>query len=395
MRIRLRRTPKDPRGSAIMLFGLMLPMFVGFAALSVDSGVLAVARAQLSTVADAAALAGATQLADDYFRIGITNLSNANDKAATIGQYNLVLGQAAVITQNPGNASGVGDIMVGYIDPTNTQSTLDSSAASASIFNSVQVTAQRSSDHGGLVPIFFAKVWPGVTDTAVSVQSTATVFTYSIKGIQGDGSSNVPLLPIVLAKSTYTAMIAGPTQAQDQYTWNPATKTVTSGPDGVAESVLYPVGGVPPVNCGTIKVGVPDISPSTQGAQIQYGITPAQMATYNSAIQLNSSLTPPSVTFDGNLGIDAALEPNIKVIITNGQPVTIPIYDDTNGNNPPYRVVAFAPVHVLDSNFASNYVIVQPALVKNSPAIPGTPYVPGTPYPSWKSGGLVEVHISQ
>jgi Flp pilus assembly protein TadG len=177
MRTRLRRTPKNPCGSAIMLFGLMLPVLVGFVALSVDIGVLAVARAQLSTAADAAALAGARKLAVAQLATDPNAIPEANTQAATIGQANLVLGQAPVITQNPSNAIGVGDIMVGYIDPNNLDPTylkspLDSSG-SASSFNSVQVTVRRSADHVGLVPSFFGQLM-GFNGTPVSVQSTAT-----------------------------------------------------------------------------------------------------------------------------------------------------------------------------------------------------------------------------
>jgi len=42
-----------------VVFAVMLPAFVGFAALSVDTAVVAVARTQMTTAADAAALAGA------------------------------------------------------------------------------------------------------------------------------------------------------------------------------------------------------------------------------------------------------------------------------------------------------------------------------------------------
>ncbi|MBV8383910.1 MAG: hypothetical protein JOZ63_14975, partial [Planctomycetaceae bacterium] len=52
-----------PRGSILTLTAVLLFAFFGLAALAVDIGVIATARAQLETVADAAALAGAMQLA--------------------------------------------------------------------------------------------------------------------------------------------------------------------------------------------------------------------------------------------------------------------------------------------------------------------------------------------
>src|SRR5262249_53388623 len=151
-----------------------------------------------------------------------------------------------------------------------------------------------------------------------------------------------------------------PQVATDQYAYNPATNTVTPGTDGVYESVLYPVSSGNPGNWGTIKVGVDNNSTSTLGAQIRYGITPAQLATFpNGQIQLDPSTTPPSIIFNGNPGISAGIKDDLESII--GKPVSIPIYDqsDDNGNNAWYRVINFAALRILSVNFQGNpkYVI--------------------------------------
>src|SRR4051794_14589784 len=100
---------RSRRGIAALLFGIMLPLFLGFAALSVDVGLVAVARSQLNTASDAAALAGARKLADDYRLRGITDLSSeitaANAASTQFAQANTVIGQSAVIVQNASNAS--------------------------------------------------------------------------------------------------------------------------------------------------------------------------------------------------------------------------------------------------------------------------------------------------
>jgi Flp pilus assembly protein TadG len=388
-----RRRRRARRGNSILLLTLALPVFVGFVALAVDTGMLGVAQAELSTASDAAALAGAQQLADDERLTGTANVAAevtaANASAASIGQANSVLGVAPLIVQNTSNSAGHGDILVGYLDPTNPSSTLDTTSATEAKWNSVQVTAKRTSDHVGLVPTYFAKLM-GFGGTVVSVQSTATAWPYSIKGFQGDGVNNAHLLPIVLDVTTYNDMIAGTTQ--DQYTWNPTTQTVSSGADGVTESVLYPVGSGSPGNWGTINVGVSNNSTSILAAQIEYGITPSQLATFpNSTISLDYSLSPPSITFSGNPGISAGIESALEAII--GQPVTIPIYDINggNGNNAWYRVIEFAPVRILAVNFQGNpkYVIVQPALVRDPLAVAGTPQT------SWTQGGLVQLYLSR
>ena len=380
------------RAHTLLMFALTLPICVGLVALAVDSAAIGVSRAQLSTVADAAALAGAQQLADDYRLQGIANVSAeitaANASAQSIGQANQVLGHAAVINQDTSN-SGQGDVLVGYLDPTNSSSTLDTSTASQSKYNSVQVNAKRSSDHVGLVPTYFAQFF-GFNGTAVTVQSTATTWPWSIKGFQGNGSSNANLLPIVLNVQNYNAMMAG--QTTDNYSWDPSTETVSSGPDGVYESVIFPVTNSSPGNWGTIKVGVSNNSTSTLASQIQYGITPAQLATFpNSTIALDTTLSPPSITFSGNPGISAGIKSALESII--GNPVTLPIYDTNggNGNNAWYRVIEFAPVRIVAVNFQGNpkYVVVQPALVRDPTAIPGSPQS------SWTQGGVLQLYLSR
>jgi Flp pilus assembly protein TadG len=389
----LRRRHRRTRGSAALMFGFLLPVFIGFMGLSVDLAVMAAARAQLSTVADAAALAGAQKLANEYRVRGTTDLTStiasANAQAAAFASANTVLGQSVTLVQNTGNTSGTGDVLVGYINQATPTAAMDSSSASATNYNSVQVTATRSSNRGGLVPTFFASLM-GFSGSTVSVQSTATAQNYSINGFQTAGSLNANLLPIVLDQTTYNAMMAGTTT--DQYTYNPTTGTVTSGADGITESKLYPVASGSPGNWGTVNIGVSNNSTSILAAQIQNGITPAQLATFpGGVIQLDTTQTPPSITFSGNPGISAGLASALDSII--GKPVTIPIYDTNggNGNNAWYRVVAFAACRVMAVNFQGNpkYVIIQPALVTDGTAIPGTPQS------SWTSGGLVVLHLAR
>jgi Flp pilus assembly protein TadG len=388
-----RKVSRRSRGIAALYLGVFLPLFIGIAALCVDLSVVAVAEGQLSCASDAAALAGAMQLVDDYRTQGITNLSSeissANTLATQFAQANLVLGSAPVIVTNPNNSS-TGDIVVGYLDPNNINASLDTTTASESKYNAVQVSTSRSKDHGGIVPAYFSALL-GNAGSTVKVSSTAIAQNYTISGFKTvDSGANANLLPIVLDQTTYNAMIAGTTQ--DQYTWNPATQTVGSGADGVTESVLYPVGSGSPGNWGTINVGVSNNSTSTLSSQIQYGITPAQLATFpNSTISLDYTLTPPQITFSGNPGISAGIKSALEAII--GNPVTIPIYDINggNGNNAWYRVVQFAAVRIMAVSFQGNpkYVIVQPANLNDPTAIPGTAQS------SWTSGGVVVIYLAR
>jgi Flp pilus assembly protein TadG len=385
------RKLKTRRAVAAALFGLMLPVFIGMTSLAVDVAMITTARAQLRVAADAAALAAAPRLVSENRVRGSSTLSaeisGANTQAYAFARKNQVLNDAPVLSTNASNATS-GDILVGYLDWRNPNSTLDSSVGMTAQYNSVQVTLRRDAQHGGLVPTIFASLM-GFKGSSVTVSSTATVQNFSVAGVKSDGSSNVNLLPIVLEKTNWQAMMDGLTV--DQYSYNLATGAVTSGSDGVAESQLYPVRNGSPGNWGTIKVGVSNNSTSTLSSQIQYGITPQQMATFpGGVIALDSTKSPPSYTFSGNPGISAGIKSALNAII--GKPVMVPIYDQNggNGNNAWYRVIAFQPSRILAVNFqgSNKYVIIQPCLLDDSNLTKGDAQ-------DWSKGGSTGVFLSR
>ncbi|MGC8641434.1 MAG: pilus assembly protein TadG-related protein [Isosphaeraceae bacterium] len=404
------KSPRLRRGLAVVMFGVLLPVFIGFTALAVDTAMIAVAQGQLGTAADSAALAGAMQLADENRVRGATNLTTeitgANTEAVAFAQANKVLGASPVLSMNTSNAT-TGQIIVGYLDPKNPSSTLNTSSSLTSVFNSVQVTLYRDASHGGVVPTVFAQLM-GFHGSSVTVSSTATAWPYQTSGFQANGSACANLLPIVLDMNTWLNMMppsfqflymgqtlygnAGPTTATDQYTYNTTNNTVTSGADGIYESLLYPVGSGSPGNWGTIKVGVSNNSTSTLNSQILNGITPTQLATFPGSTIALSGTDPPSITFGGNPGISAGIKSSLNAII--GQPVFVPIYDSNggNGNNAWYRVIYFQPARILSVCFQGNpkYVIIQPCLA-SGPTLMSS----HTPQQSWSAGGQIQVYLSR
>jgi Flp pilus assembly protein TadG len=387
-RVRIRR------GIAAIMFGLLLPVILAIMSLALDVAVVAVARGQLSTAADAASLAGAMKLASENRVRGATQLSveisAANAKAVALAQGNKVLNVAPVLLENPNNMDGVGDVTVGYLDPDDPASPLRSGSAYTTQFNSVQAVLRRNATHVAPVPTIFGRLM-GFNGTDVTVQSTATAQNYSIKGFSPvNNVLNASLLPIVLYVENYNQMLAGTTH--DDYSYDPATNRVTGGSDNIHESLLYPVSNDSAGNWGTINVGVTNNSTSTLGDQIQNGITSAQLAAFpSSTIALNSSLNPPSITFTGNTGVSSDISNALVGII--GKPVVIPIYDQVgdNGNNAWYRVIKFQACRIVAVNFqgTSKYVVVQPCLINDPTAIPGPPAE------EWTEGGVVRIHLSR
>ncbi len=351
----------DPRrGNVLILFAALLPVTVGGMALSVDLGVIGTGKAQLQAAADSAALEGAARLAFNREGIPAATLSSraiSSASARLTGSQVLQQNISAGLTQVQVLPSGDG----------------------------VSVQAQHP-----IAPVF-AKLF-GAGNLVAQASATARAEPLHPAPFTSVGGDPVNLLPIVLDKSTYQAMLAGTTT--DQYRWNTTLKRVDSGSDGIEESKLYPVKDGLPGNWGTVKIGVSNNSTSVLGDQIRNGITPAQMATFpNSTIQLDYSLTPPSITFEGNPGISAGIKDDLTSII--GKPVFVPIYDQSggNGNNAWYRVVAFAGARILDVDFKGNpkYVIIQPAQVPQRPAAPYRKVTGG----SLDQGYPIRLHLTQ
>ncbi len=386
-----RRRAGGRAGKVIVLMALLMPVLVGMVALSVDTAVIATARAQMQTATDSAALAAAKQLATDRRLQGVTDLSPeikaAQTRAVAMFDKNPVLNDAPVLHYASGTAKGE-DILVGYLSPSDTSSTGPDPAAATTSFNSVKIFGYRDTRHVGAVPSFFGAIL-GQSRRNLSVSSTATVQNYTIRGFKTVGNLNAHLLPIVMSVDNYDAMMAG--TPDDDYAYDTETEAVSRGSDGVPESLLYPI-RTGSGNWGTVKIGVSNNSTSTLGNQIRYGITPSQLATFpNSTIALDSTLDPPSLTLGGNPGISSGIKDDLTSII--GKPVTIPIYDEEggNGNNQWYRIVAFAGVRIVHVDFQGNpkYVVVQPALVDDSTAIAGEVQS------SWTQGGVVRLFLSR
>jgi Flp pilus assembly protein TadG len=377
------------RGATMVLMAVMIPVIMGLLALSVDTAVVGVAKSQLQCAADAASLAGAVGLASQQRlqmgTVGASEISAAQANATQLALANKVLGDGSILLPNPSNSNtSTQDLVVGYLSrPYDPTQTLQTDSTKIPYYNSVMVSASRSATHTAQVPSFFSKIW-GNTGSDLKVTATAALL-----GISGfstsstSGNANANLLPITLDLVTYTKMMQGeqgnpPTT--DQYTFSAGNFTyplavgapngVSPGADRITESRLYPVGNGYPGNWGTIKVGVSDNSTSTIGAQIRYGITSAQLATYPGGV-IQPDPTTGTIQFGGNPGISAGLKDDLTSII--GKPVRIPIFDPAqsggNGNNLVYTIVAFAPVRILKVNFQGKfkYVIIQPAAPPNDP----------------------------
>jgi len=130
------------KGQVIILFAALLLLFSAMCVLSIDVGRLFVCKAQLQNAVDAAALAGASQLAG-----GITPQTRAaaRAEAVRIAAQNYVAGAALTLADE--------DVSFGHYD---SDATVFVPEDEAGVVDSIQVTGRRSADSpDGPVALFF------------------------------------------------------------------------------------------------------------------------------------------------------------------------------------------------------------------------------------------------
>lgn len=353
------------RGAILVLAAVFMVLMFALLAFAVDMGYLYMVRTQLQRTADAAAIAATWSLLDGELATGQNNspyaVSSARDTADQYTQLNKVLNSQPTLAQS--------DITVGYLsNPFNPNLQLDLSGSQG--YNAVQVRVRRTTDQNGVVPLFFARVL-GIDQAGSQALATAA-FVSSVSGFQepADGSK-LAFLPFALYEDTWDALMIG--QGTDSWKYNPDTKEVSSGPDGIKELNLYPQDTDSSGNSGTIDIGNPNNSTRDLSRQIQEGLNHEDLSYSNGKIELNADGV---LDLNGDTGISAGIKDDLAYI--KGQPRILPLYRSVsgNGNNAQYVIVRFVGVRIMDvdltgSKKTSKRVIIQPATVYVRGGIPG------------------------
>jgi Flp pilus assembly protein TadG len=343
-------------GNVIMMTAFLMVGLVAFLALAIDVGYLYAVRAELQRTADSAAIAACWELIDQDGPAGsesATSLScDAKDKAIQFASLN------HVASSSPGLATD--DVVVGYMaNPANPNDPLIA-VPGGTMPNAVQVRVQRNNTQNGKVSLFFAKAL-GNNDASLEAQATAAlVSTFSGFQSPADGS-NLNILPFALDENTWNGLT---TYGADSWNYNPDTKSVTAGCDGVKEVNLYPQGTGSPGNRGTVDIGGSNNSTADIARQIVSGISPSDMAAMGGSIQFGEDGI---LHLNGDTGISAGVKDELASII--GKPRIIPIFRSVvgPGNNADYSIVKFVGVRILDvkltGSMSSKRVIIQPCNV--------------------------------
>jgi len=371
------------RGNIIALTAISTTMLLGFTALAVDVGIMYNARTELQRTADAAALAGVTQLLSDSRLKGsadtIAEMAAVQLEVSAMSAVNAVLGSGPEVSSNPMNVE-TGDVLVGYLsEPENLDQALDYS--DPNLFNTVHVMVRRDGMANGPIPTWFAHLF-GIDSINVSASASATVQ----DGIVGfeitDTSGNAGILPIALHIDAWEGLLAETWTTGDNFDYDSVTKTVLAGPDDINELNVYPGAGptqLPPGNFGTVDIGGEDNSTADIARQIRFGVNAEDLAYHGGELTLGEDGT---LTLTGDTGLSASIKDDLEAV--KGRPSIIPLFNSVSGpgNNATYIVVGFAGIRIVDVKLTGNpnqkRVVVQPAFVIDSTAKTGDGTEEGT-----------------
>jgi hypothetical protein len=182
---------------------------------------------------------------------------------------------------------------------------------------------------------------------------------------------NLDILPIALDEETWNNMLNG--MGNDDWSYDPQTKQVKAGSDGILEINLFPQGTGAPGNRGTVDIGGYDNSTSDIARQIVSGISASDLAYHGGKLELNAD---GELLLNGDTGISAGVKDELASIIH--EPKIIPIFRSisANGNNAQYTIVKFVGIRILDvklnGQMNSKRVIIQPANIVTKGGITST-----------------------
>ncbi|MBI4580796.1 MAG: hypothetical protein HY718_13900 [Planctomycetes bacterium] len=365
------------RAAAAAMVAISGTVLIGVAALAIDMGMLYNTRTEAQRSADAGALAGAWRLVGEERLLGSTGAttvaSAARTTASSTANANKVFNSNPTVDTNTGNASD-GDILLGRLDHPGNLTEQIQTSVDPTRYNTVSVLVRRDSTRNGAIPLVFAHVF-GLSSKDISARGVASVED-KIVGYKVTGrSGNAELMPFAVNLNAWNALLAGTQTSGDNYRYDPASKTVSAGGDGVNELNIYPGSGsgqLPPGNFGTVDIGNPNNSTADISRQIREGVSASDLAYFGGELKFDDN---GEIILEGDTGLSAAVKDDLASII--GKPRAIPLFTvvSGNGNNSRYTVVAFAGIRIMNvkltGSMSKKSLIVQPAVVVDDAAVSG------------------------
>jgi len=327
---------KHKRAATLVLVVVTIPVLLGMAALTIDSGVLFSTRADLQRAADAAALAGAsTYMSNEMMAVRMGADSSmmssvrytAMREVKRVSMQNFTFGKRQTYIEPS-------DIVLGWIDLESGTSPIKTGVSFAT-FNAVQVTIRCTQDStNGPVPLLFAQVF-GKRFSEVTATAVATLDD-RIVGYD-TGADGPAIMPLTININDYENALSGPT---DIYAYDPMSDSVSAGADGYYEVNLYPDKQAPG-NYGLLNIGLPSMSANELSTQIENGIPPDDFERetgYSELTFVAEDGSPMSYDITGNPGMKVTLEDSFKIY--EGRLIAFFVHDTVvdNGANTVYTV---------------------------------------------------------
>ena len=316
-------------GAIAVAAAILIPVFIGMLAFSIDCGYLLQKRSGLQRAADAAALAAVRDLVPDA-----NGDQDLNKVRATIREF-----ADANVTDISGFTVLDSDIEIGRYDPETIYSQV--TILDSGIFDTVRVKLRRDSAANTPVTLFFTGIF-GIVDSDVSATATAVLQKASIM------EPGAGVLPFSIPEAQWS-------------TTSPGDIWTIFG-DGRMNSGS---GGLIPGNWGTLNLGVSANSTATLNDQVLNGLQQVHLNGLHSEGRIPQTThidSTEAFIADGDQGLSGGMKHSIGAI--HGEHRLIPIYDSVtaHGSNLNFHVTGWAVCKVIDSTFhgANNtYVRIQ------------------------------------
>lgn len=362
----MRKTKELKRGAIVPLSGVLMVVLVTAAVFAAEIGRMGIIQAELQRTADAGALAACWELAKQFQ--DDVEIEDAAEAARSSAQdfvaQNIVRGVEPELDPNAENEAA-GDIVFGHFTGFGDPSSNMTPQIDANM-NSVRVRVHKDTIRNGDTSLGLARFF-GVNSFGTSATATAA-WVREIRGFEtpADPDETLGLLPFAVKLTSWNSLIAG--NGVDNWSWNPETKTVTSGSDGVLELNIYPINATPG-NFGTVDVGSPQNSTDDLKRQINHGVSAEDLAYMGGKIELGEDGT---LLLNGDTGISASIGNELVNII--GKPRIIMLYTTVsgNGNNAYFTIVRFVGIRIVEVKLTGSpkRILVQPAVAFSKSVIP-------------------------
>lgn len=286
---------KKARGSTMLLFVFMVPVFLALASLTIDLGHIYVVRNELQNAADAIALGGAAYLYPST--AGSPNWSLAQTKALAAAPNNKV----------DGVAIATADVTTGYWSLNGTTNT--ALKATSITPTNVDVPAvmvkvsKESGKNGGPVALFFGSI---LGLSTVDVRASAVAIVGAPSAVKANS-----LFPIAMASSLYNAF------------WDSTTNQPKIDP----------------------STGQPYVFKISEGPQGGWSTFNTQINDTNSIINLMTSGNPIPLAIGNNVWMSTGVKTAVYDAVPTNKDVLVAITADTApGTYQP--IVAFGALHI-------------------------------------------------